>query len=601
MAVVIAPVITYLATAVGLTLGATALGIISTAVALGISMAIASAFKPNLGEFGIEGQGQVLDTRKSNTNAVAVVYGENKLAGNIIWQTTNNYNGGTTNKDYWAIISMTDGAVTDFIDLYADEYKMDSTIEDIHTLDYQQVKTYDTSNDGINVSDVYFVTASDGTTVIGSDIFGNISVSTSSNPSDAGNITDGSTGTNWTPDTSSNEWILLVNNDTTVMHSVKINLPYTLGDYEYYLEYSDDDITWYSGSPTYTDDNGWTTIEITETGSHLYWRIYFTDISIGLTGSGVNEVDFSTDLSISISIPKNISYMAVHHRFDAENNTSLANITAHLKGRSIERFTTPSSALVEAYSNVPSDIIFDIMKETLNISLSDVNQESFYDARVHALANDLLCNVPFIEKQNTDSSIQAVLATMRAHLSFSNNEWVFIYDAPQSSVKSLTEDDIIENTLSISAKPSSDTANTITVRYINPDDMWQIAEVTVNDDDLVDSDGQVIEQILEVRGCTSKEQAGKLAQLTLNQMRYSEDSVGDRVSRSPLDISFTTTVKNAELEVGDVINITHDLLSYPRDCKLVSVETDQSGAIAISATEYCGTHYKYDDGTAIIT
>jgi len=603
MAVLIAPVV---AAATGLAVTSTIVGIISTVIALGLSMAIASAFKPNLGEFGIDGQGQVLDTRKSNTNAVAIVYGENKLAGNIIWQTTNNYNGGDTNKDYWAIISISDGAANDFIELYSDEYLMDSSTEDIHTLEYQHIHTHDTSGAGKNVTDVTFVTNDSGNTELGSSIFGALVLTTSSNNTDSINLTDGDLDTYWSPDTDEDEWILFINNNESAVSSVSMYLGASNADeYSIKLQYSDNNSTWNDGSDLYERSDGderWQTISSTEAGSHTYWRIYFDIIEFRGNPSKIYELDIDSDSVMSVTIPSDISYMAVHHEYDVSNNPTIQNITAVMEGREIDVFDTVSTTpLTTEYSNYAPDIVFDIMKESLNVNIDDVNQESFYNARVHAIANDLTCNIPFIEKQNTDSAIQAALATIRGHLSFSNNEWIFIYDAPQSSIKSLTEDDIIENTLNVAAKPSSDTANTITVRYVNPSDMWQVAEITVEDEDMIDSDGQVIEQIVEIRGCTSSTQARKLAQLTLNQMRYSEDSGGDRVSRSPVDISFVTSVKNSELEVGDVINITHYLLGYPRDFKIVSIETDQSGAISINGVEYCDTHYKNDDDTDIIT
>jgi len=67
-----------------------------------------------------------------------------------------------------------------------------------------------------------------------------------------------------------------------------------------------------------------------------------------------------------------------------------------------------------------------------------------------------------------------------------------------------------------------------------------------------------------------------------------------------MSVSFATTVKNAHLEVGDVISIDHDLLDRVRKFVILSVETDQSGLIQIVAREYCETHYKDASGTYII-
>jgi len=46
--------------------------------------------------------------------------------------------------------------------------------------------------------------------------------------------------------------------------------------------------------------------------------------------------------------------------------------------------------------------------------------------------------------------------------------------------------------------------------------------------------------------------------------------------------------------------LTHDLLDRVRKFVILSVETDQSGAISISCREYCETHYKDSSGVYLI-
>ena len=61
------------------------------ATLVGASIA-GSALAPDIGDTaGVDSySGIKLQTQKSNVNPVAIVYGQNKLAGNIIYQTTNN-------------------------------------------------------------------------------------------------------------------------------------------------------------------------------------------------------------------------------------------------------------------------------------------------------------------------------------------------------------------------------------------------------------------------------------------------------------------------------------------------------------------------------
>ena len=72
------------------------------------------------------------------------------------------------------------------------------------------------------------------------------------------------------------------------------------------------------------------------------------------------------------------------------------------------------------------------------------------------------------------------------------------------------------------------------------------------------------------------------------------------MKQTPLAISFATSVKNAHLEVGDVIALNHTLLDRVRKFLLLSTMTDQSGVVQISAREYAETHFKNSSGSYLI-
>ena len=170
----------------------------------------------------------------------------------------------------------------------------------------------------------------------------------------------------------------------------------------------------------------------------------------------------------------------------------------------------------------------------------------------------------------------------------------------QTSVKTLTDDDFINNSLNISMKGNTELANKVYVKYINPDDQWLSAQVYKQANSLLNLDGQLLEKTLDIKGVTNQTQAEILAEITLNAMRYSEDASGNRIEQTPLALSFATTVKNADLEVGDVISINHDVLDRVRKFVILSTETDQSGLIQVATREYCETHFKDSSGNYLI-
>ena len=113
-------------------------------------------------------------------------------------------------------------------------------------------------------------------------------------------------------------------------------------------------------------------------------------------------------------------------------------------------------------------------------------------------------------------------------------------------------------------------------------------------------DGLVIEKTLDIKGVNNATHANKLCEIALNSLRYSEDASGNRLKQTPLSISFATSVKNAHLEVGDVISLNHALLDRVRKFLILSTATDQSGVIQISAREYAETHFKNASASYLI-
>lgn len=606
-----------LPTGMGAVTLATTAAILSTATLLAGAMVVANALKPKIPDAGLGGQGQILSTTKSNTDAVPVVYGENKLAGNIIWQKTNNYSGGTTNKDYWAIIALADGTSQDFLKAYNKEVLMTDQGSGVFTSEYVQMKGYTSSGEGVNINDIDFPVDNTSTTELGSTVIGGVTAPSVSSTSygSAANLIDGSTGTGWAPSYIADEWIMIVDNTNASIESVVVKFTinfYTPSFLVMKLQYSDNGTDWEDASNTISG-GGFAGINIInhETDAHNYWRIYLAECyysSADESGSYTypltfQEVDYISSIGSTISIPPNITYMTVHQLYDATDgaHVQLSNIMVELQGKVIDYFTATGIAASPTYTSSPPAVVYDIMKERLNITEDDIDIDSWYDAQTFADSNELRCNIVYAQQQNTASAIEAALASMRGHITYSNNKWRLIYDHPQTSLRTLTSADILENSMSVSMASSTDIANTVIVKYINPEDEWQIASVGFKEEELIVFDGQVSEYILEVKACTSQSQASKLAELTLNKMRYSEDSLGNRIKQTPLSISFATSIKNADIEVGDVYTIDHSLLNYARNFEIVSVETDQSGVLNIEATEHCATHYKDSVNNDIIT
>ncbi len=467
--------------------GATALAITATTVAIslvGASIA-GSAMAQDTGDIGgVESySGIKLQTQKSNTNPVPIIYGQNKLAGNIIYQASNhaiNVDDAAHgyNRDYWAVIVFAGHSIDTMVDVWSGD------------------------NSSLNIS-----------------------------------------GTKYT---------------------------------EEYV--------------------------------HLKWD--YTSSALNITSaSWVTDDAFSLSLGStlgldSISIPANSAYLLVHQVFDGSQNknTQLDNIVVEVKGKSIRSMTNSTTiSSTVGYSNNPSNIVMDLLVNGLSVDDADIDTASFYQAQQDCIANGWTCNVVLLQQANIQSIINDVLSTCRGQIVHSGTKWKLKVDTKsQTSVATLDDDDFLSNTLNISMSGNGGIANKIILKYVNPADEWLSAQVVKEDTTLQTWDGQIIEKSLDIKGITNQTQANELAEITLNTMRYTEDVFGNRIKQTPLVLSFATTVKNAHLEVGDVITIQHDILDRDRKFMILSAETDQSGLIQVSTREYCETHYKDSSGTYLI-
>jgi hypothetical protein len=306
----------------------------------------------------------------------------------------------------------------------------------------------------------------------------------------------------------------------------------------------------------------------------------------------------------SIAIPAKLAFLAVHQVFDGENtkNTALEAITSKLQGkkiRTITNATTIASSLT--YSTNPAEILLDLLGSALNIADSDIDIATFYASKVSCAAAGFTCHIALIQQANAQSIIADVLATCRGKIFHSESKWKFKIDTKsQSVIDTLTSDDVMGNSLSISMAGTNNLANKMILKYVNPADEYLSAQVVKEDSDLQTFDSQIIQKTLDIKGVNNATHANKLCEIALNSLRYSEDASANRVKQTPLAISFATSVKNAHLEVGDVISLNHTLLDRVRQFLILSTATDQSGVIQISAREYCETHFKNASASYLI-
>jgi hypothetical protein len=571
--------------------------------------------------------GQKLQTKKDNVSAVPIIFGENRVGSNIIFQTANNYGGSSNNKHYWAIQVLSEGELENFITLYAGEDEMSYKGNFAFTTTYAHCRVYPTSGDS-------------GTALTATEFAKN----------EAGDIINGQNA-----DLANDNFIIPPNvafiavhqeYDATDNKHTQLDAITATVKGQKINDIKDDVVNnniYYFSSGTYSssssgesnlfDGNISTTgyrvagdnlsldmdnrIQFNSTSSTsprnqtliISAEIYIkTDIGLEIFAKDADGTSFGDPVVVSAGYEGWIT-LDNSDALDWYSEEELSDywdiiFTGSGTGSDLEveiREIRNVEWLERDYSYNPASQVLNLLTKGLNIPPISIDYPSFINASQKCSSYGYSSNIVFNSQRNIQSCIVDILATCRGQIVLSQGKWKLKIDEKGSSVaKALTVGDILNGSLNVSMKGFQEIANKIELKYIEPNDNWLSAKASKEDSDLIAMDGQSNVKTLDIKGVTNSLQANKLAEITLNSMRYTEDTEGNRIKQAPLAISFATTVKNAELEVGDVISLDHNLLDRTRKFILLSVETGQGGDIQISAREYCETHYKNSAGVYLI-
>lgn len=320
--------------------------------------------------------------------------------------------------------------------------------------------------------------------------------------------------------------------------------------------------------------------------------------------SNMSSLSFQNITFLDTNVPDGISFIVVHHHFDATNYNQRKQITARIKGKKVRLLTNDTTiGSTPTYSNNPTEIILDFLTDSANFNEIDskIDVASFFTSKTLNDTNSFSCNLAFTAKTTLSAAIQELKATNRSDLIYSQGIWKIKQDEKNKTIEfAITGDDIISGTFAWSQKKARDIANKIIVSWINPDDQWQTLQEPFEDTDLQASDGRIYTKEVQLRGVTNLPQAQIFSELMLNQFRYTENEAGDRIAVTPLIVKFTTTIKNSALEVGDMGTIDYFELPNIKQFVIMSINTKQSGELDITLREYASTHYKDTNGNFII-
>lgn len=286
-----------------------------------------------------------------------------------------------------------------------------------------------------------------------------------------------------------------------------------------------------------------------------------------------------------------VAYLYVRLKYDSNVFHSLPTITADVRGRLLydprsgnTAFSANPALAVRDYltnsrygRGVPTAAIDDT---TFGAEASYYEQEvstpDGYQAR-YALAGVVNVDDAMI------GTLTALLTSCRGVLVFSGGKFKLITDRPKDATFAFTADNIVGE-WSIRPAGKREKMNRIRARFFNPARDWQpdfaIQESTTF---RTQDNGIILEQDVDLPFTRDLYRAQQIAQIELKQ------------SRVGIVCQFTATIAATEVEVGDVVTITHDTPGWTGKLfRVVGIELRQDDEIAITAREYDAGVYDQD-------
>lgn len=317
---------------------------------------------------------------------------------------------------------------------------------------------------------------------------------------------------------------------------------------------------------------------------------------------------FQNTTWLDTHLPDGDAFLVIHNIFNATDNASLKDITTIVEGKLIRTITSATTiSTAKTFSSNPAEIILDFItdSDTFNIPDAKIDIPTFFASKTLSALYAFDCNIGFASGTIISAALEEIKATARINIINSQGVWKIKQDEKDKvAVLDMNEADVLTGTMVVNQRRTKDIANRVIVTYIEPADQWQTKQEIKEDTGLQTFDGGLYIKELKLRGVTNSAQALLIAELTLNQLRYTHDVGEDRVDITPLDIKFETTIKNARLEVGDVQDFSHFLIKTndgrEKQFEIMSLETEQSGKLIVTAREYSLTHYQDTAGDDIL-
>lgn len=310
-----------------------------------------------------------------------------------------------------------------------------------------------------------------------------------------------------------------------------------------------------------------------------------------------------------------VAYIALYMLYDEEVwGTGIPNVTAKVRGN---RVYDPRDTPGWAWSDNPALCILDYLtskkygagyfypeRDGGDTTVSEIDEQSFIDAANYcddlvsipgaATEKRFTCNGAIDTSRDIITNLNELLSSCRGSLVWQNGKiHLHIREATTAATLQLTEENILGGWEWV--RRGSRVPNVIEATYLDgifgQYNMNSTIWPEVGDTTYVDADGGFeVRREIELPFTVGEYRAKRIAMVTLKELR--QDVV----------VTVTCTQEALELEVGDVVQVTHTTPGWTqKEFWVVSMGLQLDGTVRLGLVEYDSAAYSLDSLTAEVT
>ena len=298
---------------------------------------------------------------------------------------------------------------------------------------------------------------------------------------------------------------------------------------------------------------------------------------------------------------RGVAYLGMRFKWDEEAFSGIPEVTALVTGKKVYDPRTATTA----WSDNPALCIRDYLTNTRygkGIPASAID-----DVAIAAAANDcdesvtlydgggsgklFTCNAVLDTSKSLFDNLNTLLLGCRGFLPYSQGQYRLKIDGSRSSEFTFTNNEIIDGIV-ITGESKDEKLNRVSVKFPNPDANWQPdtaiwppAGSTEETTFLAEDGGVLLQEDIDLDTITNYYQARDLARVLVLR------------SRNAMTCSIKTTSEALQLEIADVISITHSTPGWvEKPFQVTQMQLNEDGTVSLNLLEYDSTIYTWESG-----